>query len=55
MRQITEKEFQKIKALEKKFYSGSDKFNNDLQERLDYEEPFMEIMKIINDAKEIKK
>ena len=54
MRQITEKEFQKIKSLEKKFYAGSDKFNDDLQERLDYEEPFMEIMKILNGAKEVK-
>ncbi len=48
---ITEAEYKKIKALEKEFYKGSDKFNEDLQERLDYEEPFMKIMKIINNAK----
>jgi hypothetical protein len=55
MRQITEKDYKRIKSFEQRFYKGSDKFNEDLQERSDYEEPFMEIMKILDNAKQVSK
>ena len=55
VRQITEKDYAKIKSLESKFYKGSCKFTEDLQDTSDYEAPFREIMNIINGAKQIDK
>lgn len=52
MKQITKKQYQKIKSLEKKFYKGVDKYCEDLQDTYDFTNPFKMIMEIIDNAKE---
>ena len=53
MRQITEKEFKKIKTLENKFHKGVDKYCETLEDTWSFYQYFEEIMDIINNAKEI--
>ena len=54
MRQITEKEFAKIKSLEKKFDDGVDEYCETLQDTWSFRQHFEEIMNIIDNAKEVK-
>ena len=51
MREISEKEYKKIQRLRNKFYDGVDKYCTDLQDTLDFRDPFEEIMDIIDNAK----
>jgi DNA replication initiation complex subunit (GINS family) len=51
MRQLTEKEFEKIKRLEKEFYEGAEEYILTLQDSDTFYGPFFEIMKIIDNAK----
>lgn len=55
MRQITEKDYQKIKKLETKFYDGVDKYCETLEDTWSFLEHFEGIMEIILGAKEVKK
>lgn len=52
MRKITEKEYKKIQALEKKFYDGVDKYCSDLRDTWDFRQHFEAIMEIIDNARE---
>lgn len=51
MRQITEKEYKKIQRLRDKFYDGVDEYCETLQDTLTFENPFEEIMEIIDNAR----
>ena len=51
MIEITDKEYRKIKTLEKQFYYGVAKYCNDLQDTWDFENPFEKIMEIIDNAR----
>ena len=53
MRQITEKAYKRIKALEKKFDNGVDEYCETLQDTWSFRQYFEEIMDIINSAKEV--
>lgn len=55
MRQITEKEYQKIKSLEKKFDRGVDEYCETLQSTWSFREHFEEIMSIIDNAREVER
>ena len=54
MRQITEKEYKKIKSLEKKFDRGVDEYCETLQDTWSFRQYFEAIMDIIENAKEVK-
>ena len=54
MRRLTEKEFKKIKTLEKRFYAGVDEYCETLQDTWSFRKYFEEIMEIINNSKEEK-
>jgi hypothetical protein len=51
---LTEKEYKKIKALEKKFDRGVDEYCETLQDTWSFRQYFEEIMDIIDNAKEVK-
>lgn len=53
MRKITEKEYKKIKALEKKFDRGVDEYCETLQDTWSFRQYFEEIMDIIDNAREV--
>lgn len=55
MRQITEKEFNRIKSLEKGFYKGVEEYCEELEDTWSFIYYFEEIMNIILGAKEVKK
>lgn len=54
MIKITEKDYKKIKSLEKKFDSGVDEYCETLQDTWSFRQYFEEIMNIIDNAKEAK-
>ena len=51
MRKLTEKDYKKIKSLERQFYNGVEKYCNDLQDTWDFENYFQKIMEIIESAR----
>lgn len=53
MRKITEKEYKRIKALEKKFDRGVDEYCETLQDTWSFRQYFEEIMDIIDNAREV--
>ena len=50
MRQITEKDYQKIQRLTKRFYDGVDRYCETLEDTYKFIGPFEEIIEIIDDA-----
>ena len=53
MRQITEKDYKKIKKLEERFYNGVDEYCETLQDTWSFQKHFEAIMDIINSAREV--
>ena len=53
MRQITEKDYKRIQALEKRFYYGVDEYCETLEDTWSFQQYFTEIMNIIENAKEV--
>ena len=50
MRTISEKDYRKIKHLQKKFYNGVDRYCETLEDTSTFRDPFEEIMEIIENA-----
>ena len=50
MRTISEKDYRKIKRLQKKFYNGVDRYCETLEDTSTFRDPFEEIMEIIERA-----
>ena len=51
MIQITEKDYKKIQRLRDKFYRGVDRYCDTLEDTSTFQDPFEEIMEIIDDAR----
>lgn len=51
MRQLTERDFEKIKRLEKQFYKGAEEYVLTLEDSDAFYDPFFAIMEIIKSAK----
>ena len=51
MRTISEKDYRKIKRLQKKFYNGVDRYCETLEDTSTFRDPFEEIMEIIENAR----
>ena len=50
MRTISEKDYRKIKRLQKKFYNGVDKYCETLEDTSTFRDPFEAIIEIIENA-----
>lgn len=48
---ISEKDYKKIQRLRNKFYSGVDRYCDTLEDTSTFQDPFEEIMEIIEDAR----